>query len=144
MDKTGKVYFYGTCLNGTRLHTGHEVVPYVHDDKMLVVQTHCGNQMFVVDEGERPPSYQTDDLCRTCHRSYAWDVMSKVLASDREAENWVARRLEEFVSDARADHLSAAKILDGIEVLAGNIRYKQDPTKEEGGKPRFRLVERSA
>jgi hypothetical protein len=118
------VYYFGKTLTGTRYHTGHEVIPYVNDDQDLVVRTHCGNTMLQWDEGERPPAYdeENEDLCKICHRSYAWSVMKDAIFHRRQVENELARKLDRLAWQAETTDIGAIGLVRGIRSIAGELR----------------------
>lgn len=120
-------YYYGKCQNPGKSHTGHEVVPYPRDDSMFVVKTHCGNYIFQWDEGERPPEFETDDLCMTCNRSWAWGEMQKALAHRRQVEDELAGRLDELAARVEANDLNDIGVVRALHGMAEELRRVVQP-----------------
>lgn len=118
-------YYYGKCPDGAgvKFHTGHEVVPYTRDDSIYAVKTHCGNQIFQENEGVRPPDVPTDELCKTCYRSFAWAEMQKALANRRQVEDDVAARLDDLASRAENGDMGAIGIIREVRGLAEQLRH---------------------
>lgn len=137
------VYYYGKTLSGSRYHTGHKVIPYIHDDAVLVVVTHCGNTMFQWDEGERPPAYdeESEDLCKICHRSYAWSVMKDVLLYRRQVENELAYQLDELAVRAETTDMGAFGIISEVRSIAESLRRTvQAIPHGEAAQSRLRVI----
>ena len=126
----GVTYYYGRCPNPGKLakfHSGHEVVPYIRDDSILVIRTHCGNQIFQENEGQRPPEFDTEELCKTCHRSYAWEEMQKALSHRRQVEDEVAVQLDELAVRIEDNDINTIGVVREVRNLAESLRHKIQP-----------------
>lgn len=144
-----KVYYYGRCPGAqprkgqpVKWHTGHKVEDHVGDDGKYRVTTHCGNQMFQEGEGERPPAMddQNEDLCKTCHRSYAWEEMKKSLDRKRQAEDELARQLDELAYRAETSDMGAIGIIREVRTMVESLRRTVQELPNGDEKPRLKLV----
>lgn len=145
-----RVYYYGKCMNPgkkPKWHSGHHVEPYVNDNSIIAVRTHCGNQIFLDEagEGQRPPALNEEldeDLCKVCHRSYAWGVMKNDLAQRRQVENDLAREIDALVVEAETSDMGVFALTSKLRDMAEELRRKVQPVPIKGNavQSQLRLV----
>lgn len=143
-----KVYYYGKCPNPgkqPKWHTGHQVERYIRDDSIIAVRTHCGNQIHLneAEQGQRPPILEEDeDLCKVCHRSYAWEVMKNELAHRRQVEDEVASKIDSLVVEAETSDMGVFGLTSRLRDLAEDLRrtVQPIPVKGNGAQSPLRLV----
>ncbi len=143
-----RVYYYGKCQNPgkkPKWHTGHQQESYVNDKSNIVVRTHCGNQIFLKDaeQGQRPDFLDEDeDLCKVCHRSYAWVVMKNDLAHRRQVEDNLAQEIDKLVVEAETSDMGVFALTGKLRDMAEELRRKVQavPTREKAAQSQLRLV----
>lgn len=139
-------YYYGKCAYGAgvKFHTGHEVVAYTRDDSIFAVKTYCGNQIFQENEGQRPPDVPTDELCKSCYRSFAWAEMQKSLAQTHEIENALASDLDDLARRVESNELNDIGIVRALREKAESLRRGVQSVTNGGSKPALKLVSNTA
>ncbi len=137
-----RTYYYGKCANGQgiKFHTGHEVVPYTRDDSIYAVKTHCGNQIFQENEGQRPPDVPTDELCKSCYRSFAWSEMQKALEHKRQVEDEVAAKLDDLAAQVESNDMNTIGVVRALHSMSEHLRHRVQTVSGAEQKSHLKLV----
>lgn len=98
--------------------------------------------MLQEGEGERPSVYdeENEDLCKTCHRSFAWQVMMEALDERRRFQDEVARDLDALAQRVENNELNDVGVVKELRARAEALRQTPQDVSKTTAKPSLRLV----
>lgn len=144
MPRRRPQFFYGSTNLGRKIHMGNsfKAVP-IGGGKRTIAVSFCGVWMLAWEEGERPPGSRTDEFCKNCFRSFAWDHMVYAISQ----EEVVHSRLRRLADEAERDGWDINQLTAEIRRVAGVLEDQMplpavpvEKKKTSVSPPRLRLV----
>lgn len=118
-----KVFYYGKRPEWTKYHKGWKVEDDLNDDGTYWVRSVCGSPFPQEGEGERPPiEFDPDTMCRSCHRTFAWELMVNTMMHQQKVELETADKIEGIVAQAKRECWETTKILSELLDLEDDLR----------------------
>lgn len=123
-----EVFYYGLVTGGTKYHNGYESEEFPSDDGTFRVKAMCGKWFFQEGKGQRPPAeFDETVMCKSCYRTFAWELMVATIKRKQAIEKEVISRIEFLTKNAQNESWSRTRLMSEL------LDLEQDLKSEYGG-----------